>query len=316
MTLILTLGNRQQIIQLSDRRLTWNGKLVDDESNKAIILRSVDARLVIGFTGLARASSFETERWLIETLTNAGHPDYKAETYIEHLKEKATNAFQTFPAIRRLPARDRRLTIMCTGYLYKEEGTSPLMVYATLTNYQDFSSGKDDLEAWDYFKVFYGMEKPEVEGYCDYVQRVGAWQVMTEADEKTLRQMLAEGKPAKAILGKGVDLMIEMADRPKAKGVIGKQISSVILPSDPSMPATPNYHSDVAKGTIYQPSLIIAQGDKAPTIAMRNVRLFIGEEGSNNPALVVPKARPNQPCPCGSGKKYKKCHGEHARSTR
>ena len=23
-----------------------------------------------------------------------------------------------------------------------------------------------------------------------------------------------------------------------------------------------------------------------------------------------PKVRPNDPCPCGSGKKYKRCHGQ------
>jgi preprotein translocase subunit SecA len=24
----------------------------------------------------------------------------------------------------------------------------------------------------------------------------------------------------------------------------------------------------------------------------------------------IPKVRPNDPCPCGSGKRYKKCHGK------
>ena len=27
-------------------------------------------------------------------------------------------------------------------------------------------------------------------------------------------------------------------------------------------------------------------------------------------AAAVPKVRPNDPCPCGSGKRYKKCHGK------
>jgi preprotein translocase subunit SecA len=27
------------------------------------------------------------------------------------------------------------------------------------------------------------------------------------------------------------------------------------------------------------------------------------------PSRVVPKVGPNQPCPCGSGEKYKRCHG-------
>ncbi len=34
------------------------------------------------------------------------------------------------------------------------------------------------------------------------------------------------------------------------------------------------------------------------------------EEGSgSNPARKIPKVGRNEPCPCGSGKKYKKCHG-------
>lgn len=28
------------------------------------------------------------------------------------------------------------------------------------------------------------------------------------------------------------------------------------------------------------------------------------------PALAVPKVGPNLPCPCGSGQKYKRCHGK------
>jgi preprotein translocase subunit SecA len=38
---------------------------------------------------------------------------------------------------------------------------------------------------------------------------------------------------------------------------------------------------------------------------------FVGGEGSNSPQQVVSGAKVgrNDPCPCGSGKKYKKCHG-------
>lgn len=28
------------------------------------------------------------------------------------------------------------------------------------------------------------------------------------------------------------------------------------------------------------------------------------------PPQTVPKVGPNQPCPCGSGQKYKRCHGQ------
>ncbi len=34
-----------------------------------------------------------------------------------------------------------------------------------------------------------------------------------------------------------------------------------------------------------------------------------GARRASDPFLTQPKARPNDPCPCGSGKKFKKCHG-------
>jgi preprotein translocase subunit SecA len=34
-----------------------------------------------------------------------------------------------------------------------------------------------------------------------------------------------------------------------------------------------------------------------------------GSEARPRPLRAVPKVGRNDPCPCGSGKKYKKCHG-------
>jgi preprotein translocase subunit SecA len=34
--------------------------------------------------------------------------------------------------------------------------------------------------------------------------------------------------------------------------------------------------------------------------------------GAGAPADAVPKVGRNDPCPCGSGKKYKQCHGKIA----
>lgn len=51
MTLILSLGNLDHIVQISDRRLTINGKLVEDESNKCGVLFCLNARMGFGYTG-------------------------------------------------------------------------------------------------------------------------------------------------------------------------------------------------------------------------------------------------------------------------
>ncbi|MCD8349533.1 MAG: SEC-C domain-containing protein [Planctomycetaceae bacterium] len=46
------------------------------------------------------------------------------------------------------------------------------------------------------------------------------------------------------------------------------------------------------------------QADKANAIGAT-----AGEQHRAPIRNVGPKVRPNDPCPCGSGKKYKKCHG-------
>jgi hypothetical protein len=55
MTLIVALMAPAQAILVSDRRLTKNGQLVDDEKNKATVLVCADGRVAVAFTGLAVA---------------------------------------------------------------------------------------------------------------------------------------------------------------------------------------------------------------------------------------------------------------------
>ena len=134
MTLILTLGNQEQFIQLSDRRLTSNGRLVDDESNKSGIFLCKDARHVFGFTGLARTGNFETKKWLFDALWDCSPPDYEISKIIQRLKVRATQDFKSIPALKRLKAKDKRLSVMFSGYLYYQK--PPLGAWSLITNFQ------------------------------------------------------------------------------------------------------------------------------------------------------------------------------------
>ncbi|MFW6201792.1 MAG: SEC-C metal-binding domain-containing protein, partial [Gemmatimonadota bacterium] len=42
---------------------------------------------------------------------------------------------------------------------------------------------------------------------------------------------------------------------------------------------------------------------------MRRLRTNKGEDGKPQPITTEDEPGRNDPCPCGSGKKYKKCHG-------
>jgi hypothetical protein len=141
MTFILALGNREQFIQISDRRLSWDGKLVDDESNKAGILLCKDARHIFGFTGLAKYGNFNTRQWLLNALYECCPPDYEINRIVPRLMNRATKDFNTLPALKSLDLRRKRLSIMFCGYNYYVD--PPMGALGILTNFQNFQTGKD-----------------------------------------------------------------------------------------------------------------------------------------------------------------------------
>jgi uncharacterized protein YecA (UPF0149 family) len=50
----------------------------------------------------------------------------------------------------------------------------------------------------------------------------------------------------------------------------------------------------------------LAQSGLRASVPVRNTSRAIAP---SSPVPNVPKVGPNQPCPCGSGEKYKRCHG-------
>lgn len=305
MTLILTLGNSEQIIQISDRRLSWNGQLVEDESNKAAHLVCANARLAFGFTGVARWGGFVTRDWLLDAVFKSGPPDGMAKNILERLRERASEDFMHLRDISSAPKGAKRLSIMFSGYLHHHD--PPLMGCSILTNFQNFQTGQDEAEAWDEFKVTYWSEKRPLNQEPTLVQRIGSWQAMTPADEEILRKLLEEKKPARAIIGKAVDIFREMSDRPTASGTIGKQLSSIRISSNPQLGVESGYHSNVNRWEWNMTDMLILDQNGQGT-AFKGFRIQASRAPSVTP-LVVPKVGRNHPCPCGSGKKYKYCHG-------
>jgi hypothetical protein len=147
MTLILAIANRDQAILVSDRRLTSNGLLRDDDSNKAGVLLCRDARVAFGFTGLARSGLFETTRWLAEALTGSAAPEHQIFSLVQRLAERAKQDISKL-AIARV---NKRLTIVLVGYSYSFDPPRAL-----LYRISNFELGPNDTplpEASDDFTV-------------------------------------------------------------------------------------------------------------------------------------------------------------------
>ncbi|MFC2024478.1 YecA family protein [Chloroflexota bacterium] len=273
--------------------------MTEDDAFKSGVFICSNARLAFGFTGVAKCGIFNTDTWLLENLCKLGPPDFDAQSILDRLTEKATLDFSSLPSITNVSTRDKRLSVMFSGYLY--EHSPPMAAYAIMTNFQNLETSNDDDKAWDSFKCTYCKEKMPRQENFTFIQRVGVWQAMSTSDEISLRALLSEHKPAKAIVDKAVQIIRDLADRPQAGGTIGKQLSSVILPRDFNIDPTTEYHSMNAKQVIYPTPMVVSTKEKQWAMARPEI--------TSDAPIVFPKVGRNAPCPCGSGRKYKKCHG-------
>jgi hypothetical protein len=303
MTIIIALGNNDQMIQISDRRLSSNGKMVEEESNKAGILFCNNARMTFGYTGLARYGKFSTINWLLKALHDSAKPNYTIGEMLERLKANATETFLKQPDLKLADKQSKKLSVMFSGYINIDGSIK--QGCAILSNYHDFKTNNAFPIAQEYFEVNYSSATKGVE-WPTLVQRVGNWQALTNEYVEELREFLIKKKPPIAIIGKTIEIIKMMSDSPKSAGSIGKQLMCVTVPRNIESGVECNYYSDYAKPETFFPDIVYAM----PTQHMVVEKISIQPIEPTTPPLSVPKVSKNAPCPCGSKKRYKHCHGK------
>jgi hypothetical protein len=302
MTLIIGAVNRQQAVLVSDRRVTCDGRLVEDESNKAATLICRDAIMVMAFTGLARLGPFLTRRWLLEAFSEAAMPDSLIKPMIDRFAKLARDRFAGLSV--RKPS-DKRLSVLCVGYEYDDYG--PRALSALISNFEKWEEPSAITPASE-FSVSWIRERRPPEPSLAAVVTAGIDSAVSDEDVTSLRELLQANRPAEAIVGKSVDVIRSAADSPKAHNAIGKQCTSVILPSSLDEQVRSVYHSAVPARILHGVSHIEARGGEFGIFSTGDPEMEIHVSGA--PTVVAgPKLRRNQLCWCESGKKYKKCHG-------
>jgi hypothetical protein len=306
MTLIIGLGNQNQVALISDRRLSSNGKIVEDESNKACTFVCRDARLAVAFTGLAQAGSFLTRRWLLEAILESAQPDYMMRPTIARLCDRATIDFAKITNVKK---QYKRLSIVLAGYCYDEE--PPRCYFYQISNFEGFDHKQPPLaEPSDKFSVYCMRESRPSNISPAIVLVAGAYQALNQKYVNTLLTLLRDNRPHQAIVGKGVEILRELAKSHKSNNVIGKQCTSIILPSDPKASPFGSYHSFKPTHKTYLPSYVMARGEEGGAFIIDSPEFHVEDSSGRPEILNVPRVGRNWPCPCGSGKKYKKCHGQ------
>jgi hypothetical protein len=131
---------------------------------------------------------------------------------------------------------------------------------------------------------------------------------MVHDDIESLRSMLAERRPAQAIVEKALSVVRTVAARSEAGGTVGTDLSCVSLFSDTTRPPVVGYHPAAVAHEWHGISDVVAVHDDL-RFSLKDLVIRATDPGSDTPPLAGPKVGRNKPCPCGSGTKYKRCCG-------
>lgn len=291
MTLILSVANKDFVAQISDRRLSTNGRVVNEDSNKSGYLITDDSQMLFGFTGIAEYQSFKARRWIMDMLMKSKAPDLY--DIFENFTKNATEYFNTDQVIQTLSPQGRRLSIMFTGFV-KDRWIANCII----TNYQDFESCKDSVSSFDRFKM-YSFIGDSVDNYhITFIQRIGNWALMTVEDENVLRDVL-RSKPKQYIKDKAISIVRKISDI--SGNTVGKEINVVCLDRGKAFP-TAQYCTTMAKTNYYLSDMCDLRSN-SPNLQISDMTI------SSEDFISIPKVGRNKPCPCGNKLKYKQCHG-------
>jgi hypothetical protein len=297
MTLIVGGANTEFVFLVSDRRFSYGGGYFEDERNKAIFFALKDARLLVAFTGLAEQGNFRTAAWITTALSESARPKFLLAPCIERFTEAATARFQTLPCSLEM----RRLSIVMVGYLAAKD--SPLWCWIRVSN---FERGGKELPQAEVFKFESMGEVRPCLREPHFAFAAGMKRALSRDRLNELAQMMSLRKPPAAAVDKAVDMINTASSSSLSGGTIGTQCNSVYLCRH-DMAARAAYHSATATNETYLPDSVIADGRMG--IIGRGIKIEAFDSTGNPRPLTIPKVRMDAPCPCGSGRRYKHCHG-------
>jgi hypothetical protein len=303
MTLVLAVASERSTVVLCDRRLTAAGEVESEEWNKVLTLILHDARMVVAFTGMARvgtpaAPTFLTGTWLPGALASCSNPNGFFGPTVENLRNRADADIGRLP----VAAEDRRLSIVIVGYWYRPE---PHSTWVLVSNFEEAGVPGASPVAWPRFKA---TTWPPVPAGCVSVGAWGSGEQLAVDRADPLARLAWEGHMSGAI-DKGVEVIREVGALPKTGGTIGEQVTSVVVPAEADSTMQANYHSAAAARMVFWPGHVEGRGGHFGRHSHSEASLKGGPRGVPGPIISGPRLRPTRPCYCGSGLRFKDCHG-------
>ncbi|MCL5962180.1 MAG: hypothetical protein M1358_23170 [Chloroflexi bacterium] len=247
MTLIITAVTRDGIVQVSDRRLTKDGQVYDDSSNRAICVSCSDGRLAISYTGLAEIGGQRTDEWLADYLASIVDDRIDTLSVFEALQKRTTSAFSRL----RIHQEHQELTLVLAG------PRMHLAVFGYVSNVLDWT-GKRLPDVQESFSL--GVHWPMISARC----RKATVQIdgRKDAVDETLQNRINKLKrkmyfqDSHMVAQALVTIVRAAGQHPQFGKYIGRDCMSVILARTGGFQTM--YHPDQGDVVNYPPHLIPA----------------------------------------------------------
>ncbi len=308
MTLSVAILNDDFALVATDRRLSAGRYVGTDEQDKTFALLTDDARMSVSFTGLATANGFSTHDFLVKNAGEWAKPDYRIGGLVDRMCSGLTEKFKKDPVLRGISPEAKRLSILFVGYIYTPDPVGSLFL---ISNFHDpgklpLSAARENFNCWSHPAVdrpgvmfigtTSGLDMPGLDQACTDAQSIGP----------------------KAAAARLVNIIRKASDKAATKNTIGKQITSLVVPAGLQEPFEGEYHTAKPVRRIFIPAYVWATSKFSG--AMFGGDVHAGSSpfhvDTSSPAVAVPVVPKNRQCPCGSGKKYKMCHGRKPRAQR
>jgi len=285
---------------VTDRRLT--GSRRTEDSDKCGLVVYTDGRVAYTLTGFAGDvhGIFKTRIWLAEALCEAGRGSRSIDAA---LKRFAITASTDIAKMRFQNPDDGKLTVAFAGFTTGPFGND-MAVLRLVSNFETFGEKPSQIPRREFEVSEINVDLSQAPAHPICILPIGG----ASPSNRTLQPMfdaLAQSVPPTLAIDAAVEI-IRAQSTPD--GTIGTWCSSVLLPRRGNQSSVVDYHPGEPRQILRLPTFIYAKYDNAGAFILAESRTE-GTVGSGGALVRVPKVRRHEPCPCGSKRRFKDCHG-------
>lgn len=311
-TLVLIGGNRERAFLACDRQITGPSTLLKDRNpgdyEKSGVVMYEDGRFAYAFVGLCLVGSeWDASRNVAEILSDSAAPDFDLFQTIERIRQGLSKRFTRY---RRLYGTAACFSLVMVGYNYSSDPTC--LCAFLISNYED-RNGKARTPNDEFITEIWGggVDQSSTGGVLG---TFGSEDLIAAAQQADFEKLIREVRPFVFLRDKAVEVIRDAAVASGRTAHVGRRCTVIEVPHERSDPVQSWYIPDASSPTIYFPTKVVAKRTEIVAIAGQSVSTVppawhAGHSAQGGSAIAGARPFKNAPCPCGSGRKYKRCHG-------